>query len=532
MSALQKSPSLLRSQSASSLHPLPVASRINTPHPGILKDAGASAEVTIKEQQPLQKDSFVLLRMEKLKLQKSERENISATASTALADGAMETKNAERQETPQEKFDVTPANCKVQCDSGSSGDEQEGESDESGEDSSSSELLSSSAEEVPILKRLGLQREFYTEKEAETAFIHLSLAFKSDVFTLKERLQVEEHARDVAEENAQEELEGCKEILQRLGAICTDGRRQKIVKQLEGCLHILETSITRASSHSEVLGALHQEARVSQGMQVMIQHAMNLKGLHAKERAELQEMKRIVQQNSRNWPFRETRDDVDFRNKHQMMRAIHQSTARRRVSIAVIPKQLKIFHCPDSKMADREETGLAHKSAPHSGENGQPLDGTLRNPHEDLPENTVSNLSRQTPLLESSEKEDEGTLVDGSHKRRGLEEIAICKSTSLEETSTPSSDTPESSVQRCKQEETAGSATENEASSCDLNERDSEKEGGDESSPDTTSEGSLTLECLPPSTAMWSSLSTSRKMITFAVFTLTLTVAWMLAYLT
>ncbi|XP_069797589.1 inositol 1,4,5-triphosphate receptor associated 2 isoform X2 [Narcine bancroftii] len=448
-----------------------------------------SSDVSTNE--PPWREGFVLLSKEESKSQDSEQENTSA------ADNAMGTRNLDRLETPQEESDKTPANCDIHGVSSSPGDEV-GNSDESGEDSTPEEPLNNnSVEEVSILKRLGFWREFYNEKEVESAFIHLSLAFKSDVFTLKQRLQVEEHARDVAEENIQMELEGCKEILQKLGAGCTDKRRQKVLKELERSLQVLETSITHVANYSEHLGALHQEARVNRGMQVMIQHVENLKCLHSKEHAELQEMKQIVQQNSRNRQFGEMRDDADFRNKHQMMRVVHQSTARRRVSIAVIPKQLMSFHCPDSKMADREEPRIESNSTRLTGENGQPFDSKLQNAREESSESIIqdiaSDLSHQPPLSENSGKED--PLLKGSQEKR-LEKRTNGKFPRSGEASTPLTDTTGCSLNRGNQEVNIATATKDKAFKYDLNERESETEDGDTTSEDSLTTTSLLLE--PP----------------------------------
>ncbi|XP_041052059.1 inositol 1,4,5-triphosphate receptor associated 2 [Carcharodon carcharias] len=391
--------------------------------------------------------------------------------------------------------DITPENYNVQCNSRTFVEEQVGYSDESGEDSAPEEPLNSSADEVSILKRLGLQREFYTEKEVESAFIHLSLAFKSDMFTLKQRLEVEERARDAAEENIRKELEGCKIILQKLKTVCFDGQRLEILKQLEWNLQILEGSISRVANKSEVLGAVHQEARVSQSVQLMIEHVENLKSVHAKEYAELQEMKKIIQQNSRNRQFGDIRDDADFQTKHQMMRTIHQSTARRRVSIAVIPKQLMTFHILDSKIADSEDHRMDYNSPMISRQNGRLFNSRLQNPQEDSAENhvqcTSSDSSLQMLSCGSSEKEDDEISVHGQN-----------------------------------QEEKIGIITESETLNSEATETENETEDGDEWISDTTSESSLTLERLPPSSGI-SCLLQNYQMILTSV-ALTLIVAWLL----
>ncbi|XP_062898336.1 inositol 1,4,5-triphosphate receptor associated 2-like isoform X2 [Mobula hypostoma] len=483
MGTPQKLTSRPHSQSASIAVSLAVAPRDNASLPGMQNDNCSSAEVSTNEQQPVLSEVFLLPSKEDPKRQKKpEAETMAAAAVTTLAGDVTETMISGGPGTPQEESDLTPENHSIESESRSPEDEQVRDSDESGEDSAPEEPLNNSMDEVSILKRLGLfKREFCTEKEVESAFIHLSLAFKSDMFTLKQRLQVEEHARDVAEENVHKELEECKETLKKLEAVCMDGRRQKFLKELEKYLQVLEASITRVTSHAELLGALHQEARVSQGMQVMIRHVENLKCLHAKEHAELQEMRRTIQQNARNRQFGEVRDDADFQNKPQMMRAIHQSTVRRRVSIAVIPKQLMIFHCPDSKVADGEEHRTDFSSSRLSGENRQ--------------------------------------SSDRSQKRR-LEDVTSSKSIRSGEASAPLTDTSECSLEKCNQEENTGFATEDKALKPDVNESESEK-GGEEPSPDTASKGSLMLECLPTSTDF-----TFQRALAFAA--VTLISAWLL----
>ncbi|KFP57417.1 Lymphoid-restricted membrane protein, partial [Cathartes aura] len=164
----------------------------------------------------------------------------------------------------------------------------------------------------------------------QAAFAHLALAFRCDVFTLRQRLQVEKRARDAAEENIQEELGQCRAALERL-------------ERLQPRLAVLAAAVERATSAAEKLGAVHQ---------VMVQHVENLKRHHMREHAELEEMKRLIQQNSRNRQLAETQDDAEPRLRpHPVMRTFQQGSARRRVSIAVIPKQLLVQGVPSGAVA-------------------------------------------------------------------------------------------------------------------------------------------------------------------------------------
>lgn len=130
----------------------------------------------------------------------------------------------------------------------------------------------------------------------QAAFAHLALAFRCDVFTLRQRVQVEKRARDAAEENIQEELGQCRAALevggtgagrhppgtsssgvvwrtrslvsssphpppvspQRLGASCADAGCKETLEQLQHSLAVLAAAVERATSAAEKLGAVHQ----------------------------------------------------------------------------------------------------------------------------------------------------------------------------------------------------------------------------------------------------------------------------------
>uniref|UniRef100_A0A8C3KV09 Lymphoid-restricted membrane protein-like n=1 Tax=Calidris pygmaea TaxID=425635 RepID=A0A8C3KV09_9CHAR len=232
-----------------------------------------------------------------------------------------------------------------------------GDSDGTEEDAETPEdPLLTFPSELSVLERLGLHGVALTEQDVEAAFAHLALAFRCDVFTLRQRVEVEKRARDAAEENIQEELGQCRAALERLGPSCADVGYKEMLEQLQRSLAVLAAAIERATSAAEKLGAVHQEARMSRAAQVMVQHVENLKRHHMREHAELEEMKRLIQQNSRNRQLAETQDDAEPRLRpHPLMRTFQQGSARRRVSIAVIPKQLLPGASPDSRAAPASE---------------------------------------------------------------------------------------------------------------------------------------------------------------------------------
>ncbi|NXC90398.1 LRMP protein, partial [Cercotrichas coryphoeus] len=161
----------------------------------------------------------------------------------------------------------------------------------------------------------------------QAAFAHLALAFRCDTFTLQQRVQVEKRARDAAEENIQEELGQCRAALERLGRSCANAGCKETLDQLQHNLAVLSAAVERATSAAEKLGAVHQEARMSRAAEVMVQHVENLKRHHLREHAELEEMKRLIQQNSRNRQLAETQDDVEPRLRpHPLKRTFQQVT--------------------------------------------------------------------------------------------------------------------------------------------------------------------------------------------------------------
>ncbi|XP_063153757.1 inositol 1,4,5-triphosphate receptor associated 1-like isoform X2 [Candoia aspera] len=127
-----------------------------------------------------------------------------------------------------------------------------------------------------------------------------------------------------------------------------DPRRKELVEYLQNSLAILAETIERATGAAEKLGAVHQEARMSRATEVMVQHVENLKRHHLREHAELEDMKRLIQQNSRNRQLAENRDDGEQRLKYPLARIFQQGSARRRVSIAVLPRQLMQFHSSEN----------------------------------------------------------------------------------------------------------------------------------------------------------------------------------------
>uniref|UniRef100_A0A3B4FA80 Lymphoid-restricted membrane protein n=1 Tax=Pundamilia nyererei TaxID=303518 RepID=A0A3B4FA80_9CICH len=136
----------------------------------------------------------------------------------------------------------------------------------------------------------------------QAEFQRLALGFKCDMFTLEKRLRLEERSRDLAEENVRKEVSSCQGLLQALSPLCdNDNQSMEIIQRLQKNLDILIQSMTRVSSRSEMLGAIHQESRIGKAVEVMIQHVENLRRLYTKEHAELLELRETLMQNERSF---------------------------------------------------------------------------------------------------------------------------------------------------------------------------------------------------------------------------------------
>ncbi|XP_069048828.1 inositol 1,4,5-triphosphate receptor associated 2 isoform X1 [Lepisosteus oculatus] len=194
-----------------------------------------------------------------------------------------------------------------------------------------------------------------SEKEVETEFHRLSLGFKCDVFTLEKRLRLEERSRDLAEENLKKEVKNCKGLLEKLAPLCEDDNQSlEIIQRLQKNFDVLVQSMSRVSNRSEMLGAIHQESRVSKAVEVMIQHVENLKRMYTKEHAELLELKETLVQSERSFGSYSERDDL--RNK-KTSGSQYSKPSSRRVSVPAISRNIgNASHFEMPKLHEISET--------------------------------------------------------------------------------------------------------------------------------------------------------------------------------
>ncbi|KAK7878543.1 hypothetical protein WMY93_030379 [Mugilogobius chulae] len=216
-------------------------------------------------------------------------------------------------------------------------------SDDSDEESNQEEQDITSWNDLSIIERVGLNSLEMSEKDVESAFCQITLAFRCDQYTLKQRLQAEEHARNLAEENVQLELARGRETLEMLKALCLDSRRSTILQKLELSLDILGGTVERISTTAEVLGAVHQEARVSRAVELMVAHVENLRKRYQKNLSELEEARQQMQLKTSQINAQNRKSDPDFilepkepKNKRKNSK---KEGLRRRISTTLIINQ-------------------------------------------------------------------------------------------------------------------------------------------------------------------------------------------------
>ncbi|XP_078271027.1 uncharacterized protein LOC144602164 [Rhinoraja longicauda] len=197
-----------------------------------------------------------------------------------------------------------------------------------------------------LLRKLKVQRSLpaglppLTEKEIENTFIQLSLAFKNDSYTLETRLGLAERERNLAEDNTEKELENFKSELKSSALLWVQSELRNAQERLLETVGVLQRLAVRLSGRAEMVGAVRQEKRMSKATEVMMQYVDNLKRMYEKDHAELNEYKKLVNQNSsRSYsPFGDGSDDGVPRTARSMSLTLGKTVPRRRVSVAVLPK--------------------------------------------------------------------------------------------------------------------------------------------------------------------------------------------------
>ncbi|XP_021334105.1 uncharacterized protein si:ch211-163l21.11 isoform X2 [Danio rerio] len=226
-------------------------------------------------------------------------------------------------------------------------------------------------EEPSVFDRLGPYSVDMTEDELEAAFSRLSLAFRCDQYTLCQRLETEEHARDNAEDNLKLEVERGMEVLETLKGMCFDIKRAGLLQRLELCLNIIGGTIGRISNTAEVLGAVHQEVKVSRAVELMVAHVENLNRRHEKNSFELEEMKKQMEKSNRERFFHEEKEETDaiVKPEKDLQKSHSQTQLRRRISTNVISKRQQVKESETLLSLVTSESSQRRESNPQKPDN-------------------------------------------------------------------------------------------------------------------------------------------------------------------
>lgn len=192
-----------------------------------------------------------------------------------------------------------------------------------------------------------------SDKDIESKFTALSLAFKTDKMTLEQRLLRQQRQRDLAENNMSAEFTRLLDIHKRLSRATSDAERGDTLERFKSQLEALDHASRQVSSAAEMYGAVQQEDRLSHAMEVIDLYVESLKRLHQKLCQELEEKKRVLSEN--NIVLEELQDPTDEppprTTRYRSLSALATNPlagTKRRASIAAMPKSGSLGSQPDT----------------------------------------------------------------------------------------------------------------------------------------------------------------------------------------
>ncbi|KAK4307395.1 hypothetical protein Pmani_020848 [Petrolisthes manimaculis] len=182
-----------------------------------------------------------------------------------------------------------------------------------------------------VVKAVKNSHENLSAQEIENKFNQLSLAFRTDGVTLRQRLDLQQRHRDNAESNFNRELSQLRDSLIALHSECLDTELADAVSLARRNLDILTTSSTRVLSNSEVWGAVQQEWRVSRAVEVLLLHVDNVKRMYEREHQELEELRRLLNEYQIELPLTTSQPPLDVppsRRVRALSLAVCQSNSK------------------------------------------------------------------------------------------------------------------------------------------------------------------------------------------------------------
>ncbi|KAL3266895.1 hypothetical protein HHI36_011045 [Cryptolaemus montrouzieri] len=184
-----------------------------------------------------------------------------------------------------------------------------------------------------LLEGMGLigeqNRKIQSEEELEQKFATLSLSFSIDSTTIKDRCERQRRYRDQTEKNLAVEIERLTERVNKLTKLCINKETTELLSTLLAQIDIVMNASALASSSAERYGAVQHEERLSEAVQLMVNHVNCLKQQRDLSRKQLQYTKRVLQDTN----FKEGNSTKE---KKLIQQAQNTSlSTKRRASIAI-----------------------------------------------------------------------------------------------------------------------------------------------------------------------------------------------------
>ncbi|XP_029674351.1 uncharacterized protein LOC115242296 isoform X7 [Formica exsecta] len=141
-------------------------------------------------------------------------------------------------------------------------------------------------------------RENLSELELQKRYIVFSLCLCTDRVTLSRRVAMSLRQRDQSERNFSCEVQKMQQDIQDLAPLCTDRESVERVERVRHQLDMIVRCTHRVSCAAETLGAVYQEHRVSQAVQLADRYLRLLQSRCEKLIADVAETKRILIENN------------------------------------------------------------------------------------------------------------------------------------------------------------------------------------------------------------------------------------------
>ncbi|EFA01793.2 uncharacterized protein LOC100142441 isoform X1 [Tribolium castaneum] len=209
-----------------------------------------------------------------------------------------------------------------------------------------------------VLEKMGLlgngPRERLSDEELEQKFVALSLAFTIDAATIKDRCERQRRYRDQTETNLNTEIERLIEKANKMQSLCVDAETTELLSALLGQIDIVMKASSHATISSERYGAVQHEHRISESVNVMINHVNLLKQQRDSARRQLQYTKRVLQNSN----------SAEAPQKQMAASQNGRMITKRRASIATISRPIEITaKSTDSRKIMRRTSDLSLRAS-------------------------------------------------------------------------------------------------------------------------------------------------------------------------